>query len=153
MSKIDAKVIKELRDLTGAGILDIKNTLDKFEGNIEKTKEVLMEKAKERAAKKAERSTNDGLVYSYIHNNGKVGSLIYLACETDFVAKTDDFQNLCKEIAMQAATMEYENVNDLLEDDYIRDGSKKIKDLITEAIGKLGENMELVSIVRFKVGA
>ncbi len=153
MSKIDAKVIKELRDLTGAGILDIKNTLDKFEGNIEKTKEVLMEKAKEKAAKKAERSTNDGLVYSYIHNNGKVGSLIYLACETDFVAKTDDFQNLCKEIAMQAATMEYENVNDLLEDDYIRDGSKKIKDLITEAIGKLGENMELVSIVRFKVGA
>lgn len=153
MAKIDAKVIKELRDLTGAGILDIKNTLDEFDGNVDKAKEKLMEKAKEKAAKKAERSTNDGLVYSYIHNNGKVGSLIYLACETDFVAKTDDFQNLCKEIAMQAATMEYKDVDELLEDDYIRDGSKKIKDLITEAIGKLGENMELISFARFKVGA
>lgn len=152
MAKIDTKTIKELRDLTGAGILEIKNALDEFGGDVEKTKEKLMAKAKEKAAKKADRVANDGLVYSYIHSTGKVGSLIYLACETDFVAKTEDFQNLCKEIAMQAATMEYSSAEDLLNDDYIRDGSKKIKDLITETVGKLGENIELVKIARFKVG-
>jgi elongation factor Ts len=152
MANLDAKLIKELRDLTGAGVLDIKNALEKFEGDVEKTKNFLMEKGRERAAGKSDRNAKDGLIYSYIHNGGKVGSMIYLACETDFVAKTEDFQNLCKEIAMQAATVPYENVEELLNDDYIRDGSKKIKDLITDTIAKVGENIELRKITRLKVG-
>lgn len=152
MANIDAKLIKELRDLTGAGILEIKNALEKFENDVEKTKAFLAEKGKERAASKSERAANDGLIYSYIHNGGKVGSMIYLSCETDFVAKTEDFQNLCKELAMQAASISYESVDEMLNDDYIRDGSKKIKDLITAVVAKLGENVELRKVVRLKVG-
>ncbi len=152
MENIDAKLIKELRDLTGAGILEIKNALEKFENDVEKTKAFLAEKGKERAASKSDRTANDGLIYSYIHNGGKVGSMIYLSCETDFVAKTEDFQNLCKELAMQAASVSYESVEEMLNDDYIRDGSKKIKDLITAVVAKLGENVELRKVVRLKVG-
>ena len=110
-----------------------------------------MEKGKAIAAKKASRDASDGLVFTYIHAGGKVGSMILMSCETDFVAKTDDFQNLCKEIAMQVCTGDYENVEELLSDEYIRDGSKKISDLITEAIAKLGENMELRKFVKYTV--
>jgi len=152
MAGIDTETIKKLRDETGAGVLDIKKALDEFSGDVGKAREHLVEKGKERAAKKSDRETGDGLIYSYIHNGGKVGSLIYVSCETDFVAKTEDFQNLCKEIAMQAATMEYSNEGELLEDVYIRDESKKMKDLITETVAKVGENIELKKIARFRVG-
>ncbi|MBI2414819.1 elongation factor Ts [candidate division WWE3 bacterium] len=152
MATLDAKLIKKLRDLTGAGILDIKNALEQFAYDEEKTKAFLMEKGKERAAGKSERNAKDGLIFSYIHNGGKVGSMVYVACETDFVARTEAFQALCKEIAMQNASISYDNVEDLLNDDYIRDGSKKIKDLVSETIAKVGENIELKKAIRFKVG-
>lgn len=151
MAKLDTKAIKEIRDETGASILDIKNLLEEHNGDKEKVMELLKEKAKEKAAKKADREIKDGLVYSYVHGAGKVGSLILMGCETDFVAKTDDFVNLCKEVAMQVASVEYDSIDDLLEDDYIRDSSKKVKDLITEAIGKLGENITLEDFKRFSV--
>lgn len=151
MTKSNMKDIKKLRDLTGAGVLEIKNALEEFKGDFEKVKADLMEKGKVKAAKKADRDASDGLVYAYIHNGGKVGSLIVMACETDFVAKTDDFQNLCKEVAMQVCTSDYESVKDLLDDDYTRDPSKKVKDLITEAIAKLGENIELREFTRYSV--
>lgn len=151
MAKLDTKAIKEIREETGASILDIKNLLEEHAGDKSKVKELLKEKAKEKAAKKADREIKDGLVYSYIHGNGKVGSLILMGCETDFVAKTDDFVSLCKEIAMQATTTDYETVEDFLDDDYIRDPSKKVQDLISETIGKLGENITLEDFQRFSV--
>lgn len=151
MSKLNVEDIKKLRELTGAGVLDIKNALSEHDNDFEKAKEELMEKGKAIAAKKASRDASDGLVFTYIHAGGKVGSMILISCETDFVAKTDDFQNLCKEIAMQVCTGDYENVEELLSDEYIRDGSKKISDLITEAIAKLGENMELRKFVKYTV--
>lgn len=150
--KANVNDIKKLRDDTGAGVLDIKKALEAAEGNVEKAKKALMEKGAAKAAKKqAERETGDGLVYSYIHNTGKVGSMLLMACETDFVAKTDDFKSLCKNIAMQVATGEYESVEDLLNDDYIRDPSKKVAVLITETIAKLGEKIELVKFVKYSV--
>lgn len=152
MPNLDTITIKKLRDETGAGVLDIKKALDEFAGDLEKTRAHLMEKGKARAASKSDRVAGDGLVFSYIHGNGKVGSLVYVACETDFVAKTPEFQTLCKEIAMQAASIEYANIEDLLNDDYIRNESKKIKDLVTETIAKVGENIEIKKICRFKVG-
>jgi elongation factor Ts len=151
MAKLNTEDIKKLRELTGAGVLDVKKALDEFGEDFEKVKKDLMEKGKAKAAKKADRDASDGLVYSYIHNEGKVGSLILMACETDFVAKTDDFQNLCKEVAMQVCTGDYESVGELLKDDYMRDGEKKVKDLITEAIAKLGENIELREFTKYSV--
>jgi len=151
MAKLNVEEIKKLRELTGAGVLDIKKALEKFDGDYEKAKEVLIEKGKEKAAKKADRDASDGLVYAYIHNGGKVGSLVHISCETDFVAKTDDFQKLCKEIAMQVVQGEYESVEDLLADDYIRDGSKKVADLVTETIAKVGENIKLKKFIKYSV--
>lgn len=150
MGKIDVKKIKELREKTGAGVLDIKNAIEKFEGDEEKVLKHLEEIGRKIAAKKSERETADGLIYAYIHN-GKVGSMIHMACETDFVAKTDQFNKLCKEVALQVASMDYENNEELLNAEYIRDSSKTIQDLITDTIAQLGENIELKEFVKLSV--
>lgn len=151
MAKLNVDDIKKLRETTGAGVLDIKNALAEYDNDFEKAKVDLMEKGKVKAASKADRDASDGLVFTYIHAGGKLGSMILMSCETDFVAKTDDFQNLCKEVAMQACTGDYESVKELLDDEYVRDGSKKVSDLITEAIAKLGENMELKKFIKYSV--
>jgi len=149
---IDAEKIKKLRDETGAGILEIKSMLEDVAGDFEKAKEGLMKKVASKAAKKADRIASDGLVFSYIHNGGKVGSMVLISCETDFVAKTDDFKKLCLEVAMQVCSEDYKDVKDLLDSEYIRDPSKKILDLVNEAIAKLGEKIEIVKFVKFSVG-
>ena len=143
--------IKLLREETGAGVMEVKETLEKFEGDIDKARKELMSKVASKAAKKAERDASDGLVYSYIHNNGKVGSLILMACETDFVAKTDDFQKLCKEVAMQVCTDDYKDLDQLLDAEYMRDSSKKLRDLVTEATAKLGEKIELKQFTKYAI--
>lgn len=149
---IDIQTIKQLREETGAAILDIKNTLAKYDGDSQKAKKELMEKGAIKAAKKqAERTTKDGLIYSYIHGAGKVGSMVFLACETDFVAKTEDFQKLCKEIAMQVSSEEFKDTDALLNSEYIRDPSKKIADLINETVAKVGEKIEIKSFCRMSV--
>ncbi len=146
------EIIKKLRDETGAGILEIKNMLEEQGDNYDKTKEELLKKSAAKAAKKSDRVAEDGLVYSYIHNSGKVGSLVLLSCETDFVAKTEDFQKLCKDIAMQVCSEDYEDLEKLLESEYIRDPSKKISDLINEAVAKVGEKIEIRKFAKFSVG-
>jgi elongation factor Ts len=149
---IDIETIKKLREDTGAAILDVKNTLTKYDGDVEKARKELMEKGALKAAKKQEeRTTKDGLIYSYIHGAGKVGSMVFLACETDFVAKTEDFQKLCKEVAMQVSAEEYKDVDALLEAEYIRDPSKTIADLISETVAKVGEKIEIKSFCRMSV--
>ncbi len=145
----DIQLIKQLREDTGAGVLEVKTALEENNGDYEKAKAVLMKKAEAKAAKKADRVTKDGLVESYVHLGGKSGSMILLACETDFVAKTDDFKKLAHEIAMQACTSDYDTVEALVESEYIRDASKKIKDLINEVTAKVGEKIELRKFVRF----
>jgi len=147
----DIKKIKQLREDTGAGVMEVKQTLDKHGGDLEKARKDLMKKVSAKAAKKADRVAGDGLVYSYIHLDGKLGSLILMACETDFVAKTDDFQNLCKEIAMQVCTDDIDNVKDLLKAEYMRDASKTVGDLVTEATAKLGEKIELKKFVKYSI--
>ena len=146
------EIITKLRDETGAGILEIKNMLEEQGDNYDKTKEELLKKSAAKAAKKSDRVAEDGLVYSYIHNSGKVGSLVLLSCETDFVAKTEDFQKLCKDIAMQVCSEDYEDLEKLLESEYIRDPSKKISDLINEAVAKVGEKIEIRKFAKFSVG-
>lgn len=106
---IDINLIKQLRDLTGAGVADVKEALEEAGGDIEKAKDILRKKGQKSAAKRTERSTSEGLIGSYVHSNGKIGVLVEMNCETDFVAKTADFQNLVHEIALQiaAANPEY----------------------------------------------
>lgn len=149
--KMMLELIKKLREETGAGVMDAKQTLEKHAGDYEKAKAELFEKGLAKADTKSDRVTKDGLVYSYVHGTGKVGSLVSVACETDFVARTDEFKKLCHEIALQACSDNYESVDALLTADYIKDESKKIADLIKETVAKVGEKIEIKAFSRFDV--
>lgn len=151
MTQIDLKALKKLRDETAASIADIRRALDEAEGDEKKALAWLKKRANEIAAKKADRETGEGLIESYIHGGGKVGVMVELLCETDFVAKTDEFKKLAKEVAMQVAAMNPEDVDSLLKQDYIRDGSQTIEGLVKAAIGKLGENITVKRFVRFEI--
>ena len=149
--KIDVKLIKQLRDETQASIADCRVVLEEAKGDYEKAAELLKKKGIERAEKKATRETGQGLIESYIHQNGKVGVLVKVLCETDFVARTDDFKHLLHEIAMQIAAMNPKDVAALLKQEYIRDGSVTIENLIKQTIGKLGENIVVKEFSRFEI--
>ena len=150
--EIAAAQVKKLRDETGAGIMDTRRALIEASGDFEKAKEILKAKGAEVVVKKAERKTSQGLIETYVHAGGKVGSMIYLACETDFVAKTEEFKNLAKELSMQVAAMNPQDPEELLEQEYIRAPSKKVKELVSEVIAKTGENIQVKRIVRFALG-
>lgn len=141
--------IKELREKTGAGVMDAKKALEEAKGDMAKAEEIIAQRGLVKAANKADRDVKSGRIYAYIHNTGKVGAMIEVACETDFVANTDDFLTLCKEIAMQVASMDPEDVEVLLKQAYIRDGSKTIEDLVKAFVAKTGENTKIVRFVRF----
>lgn len=138
--------LKKLREQTGAGVGDCRAALEEANGDMKKAQEWLAKKGMERAAKKSDREVKAGRVFSYIHHTGRIGSMVSLACETDFVAKTDDFAKLGHELAMQASATNPETVEAFMEQDYIRDGSKNITSLVKEMIGKLGENIQVVDI-------
>src|SRR5579872_4504971 len=127
---LDVNKIKDLREQTGASISDVRIALDESSGDMTKAKEWLKTRGLEKAGKKKDRETSQGLVVSYIHSGGKVGALVEVLCETDFVARTDDFQGLAKEIAMQVAAMSPKNTKELLSQPYIRDNSQTIEQLI-----------------------
>ena len=149
--KVTALQIKELRELTQAGFSDCKEALEEAKGVTKKAIEILKKKGFEKAVKKSGRETGQGLVESYVHQNGKIGVLVSILCETDFVARTDEFKNLGHEIAMQVAAMNPKDNETLLKQEYIRDSSKTIGDLITEAISKLGENIKLKEFSRSEI--
>ena len=149
--KISVQDIKELREATQAGFSDCKNALEEANGDVKKATEILRKKGFEKAAKKSDRETGQGLVESYVHQNGKVGVLVTLLCETDFVARTDEFKSLAHEIAMQAAAMNPKNAEELLKQEYIRDNSKTIDDLVKETIAKVGENIRIKDFQRLEV--
>lgn len=194
---IDAKRVKELREKTGAGMMDCKKALVEANGDIEKAIDNLRKSGAAKAAKKSSRSAKEGLIYSYIHHGGRLGVLLDIGCETDFVARTDGFIALARNIAMQIAATnpiaiisedisdsvitrekdiyseqakatgkpdnviekivegkmnKYFQENCLMEQVYIKNSEKKIKDLITETIANLGENITLNRFSRFAVG-
>lgn len=151
MAQLDLKAIKKLRDETSASIADCRRALEEANGDEKKALEWLKKRAGEIAAKKADRETGQGLVEAYIHGGGKVGVLVELLCETDFVAKTDEFKQLAKEVAMQVAAMNPEDIDTLMKQDYIRDSSLTIEHLVKNAIGKIGENITVKRFVRFEI--
>ena len=145
---VNLELIKKLREDTGAGVMETKKALEESKGDYETAKRSLLALGLLKAAKKSDREVKEGLVVSYIHTTGKVGALVSLSCETDFVARTLEFQTLAKEISMQAAAMKPQNIEELLEQDYVREPAKKVKDLLIELTAKVGEN---IVIKDFKV--
>ncbi len=146
--KISLEAIKQLREETNAGVADCRQALEESKGDIKKAREWIRRHAITRAEKKSERKVAAGAVFSYVHHNQTLGSLVTLACETDFVAKNDQFQKLGHELAMQVAAAKPTTLPELLKGEYVRDPRKKVAELIKETIGILGENIQIVD---FKV--
>lgn len=149
--QIDIKLIKKLRDQTSASVADCRHALEETNADLSKAAKWLKDQASEKAKKKADRETGQGLVESYTHQNGKVGATVVILCETDFVARTDDFKKLAHEVAMQVAAMDPKDVETLLKQEYIRDGSITISDLVKQTIATLGENIVVKEIKRFQI--
>ena len=195
--EISASLVKELRERTGAGLMDCKAALQESAGDVDKAIEYLRIKGLAKAQKKSGRDTSEGLVYSYIHPGSRIGVLVEVNCETDFVARTDDFQQFVRDVAMQVAAssplgVDREDIpadvvekerevfrtqakeegkpdkvidkivdgrvekffseSVLLDQAFIKDDSKTIRDLVNEAIAKLGENIKVARFARFQIG-
>lgn len=193
--EITAQMVKDLRALTGAGVLECRKTLEAAEGDFDRAAAMLREKGLAVAAKKAERETKEGLIGHYIHTGSKVAALVEVNCESDFVARTEQFQSLCRDLAMQVVAArpnwtrseevpaevveqlqaeavaeaagkpapvvekivagklaKFYEENVLLEQPFIKDESVKVKDLITQAIAKIGENIVVRRFARLEVG-
>lgn len=143
--------IKKLRGETGAGVADCKLALSEAKGDMEKAKEILKKKGLDRAFQKSEREVKAGLVEVYSHN-GKVGVLVELLCETDFVARTGEFKNLAHELALQVASMNPQSLKELLSQEYIRDSFLTVDQLVKSVVGKLGENIQIGRFERYSLG-
>lgn len=197
MSKVTAQMVKELREATGAGILDVKKALDASDGDVDAAKKVLREKGLAKAGKKASRAANEGLIEMYAHPGGRVGVMLELNCETDFVARNEAFQQLAHDLALQIAAMSPrfvsaedvdeaaldaereilrnqaanegrpENIiekiiegrmkkfyeeNCLLEQGFVKDDKIKVKEMVTDAVAKLGENIVVRRFERYELG-
>lgn len=149
--KISVDQIKKLRAQTGAGIIDCRRALQESEGDLKKAVIWLQKRGLEKAAKKLDRPTGEGLVESYIHATGKIGAMVQLSCETDFVAKNEEFKKLAHELAMQVAAQNPKNVAELLKQVYIRDEKMTVDDLIKQAIAKFGENIVIKGFARLEI--
>lgn len=162
---VSAKQIKELRERTGAGIMDCKKALEETGNDIAAATEILRQRGLAKAEKKAQREARQGLVQAYIHTRGRIGALVEVNCETDFVAQTDVFQELAHNLAMQVAATEPslivaedapEGVDPseacLLSQPFIKDPDKTVHDIIAETIAKVGENIQVRRFARFELG-
>jgi elongation factor Ts len=172
--QISTEAVKALREETGAGIMDCKRALTEAAGDVEQAKAILRERGLSAALKRGERETAQGLVEAYVHGGGRVGALVEVNCETDFVARTEEFRQLAREIAMQVAAMNPRFISkddapaevvaaegltpqrveelSLLSQPYIRDDSRTILQLITEVVAKTGENVRIRRFARFELG-
>ncbi|PIX81208.1 MAG: translation elongation factor Ts [Candidatus Pacebacteria bacterium CG_4_10_14_3_um_filter_34_15] len=144
--------VKKLREETGAGMLDCKKALEETKGNFEAAKEVVRKKGLDRADKKADRETKEGYIASYVHSNNKVAALVEILCETDFVARNEEFQRMAKDVAMHVTAMNSKSVEELLKEPFVKDPSKTIEELVKGISGKTGEKLLVNKLVRFEVG-
>ncbi|OGG37973.1 translation elongation factor Ts, partial [Candidatus Jorgensenbacteria bacterium GWC1_48_12] len=140
----------KLREVTGAGVMDCKKALREANGNFDKAIEVIRERGAAIAEKRGERKTGAGVLESFVHN-GRVGVLLELRTETDFVARSEPFQELAHEIVMQIAAMEPENAEALLKQSYIKDESMDVEGLINSVIAKVGENIKVERFCRYEL--
>lgn len=151
MVKIDIKDVKKLRDETGISVMEVRLALEEANGDYNKALAVLKNKAEKIAAKKADRQTGQGIVETYVHGGGKIGVMVMLLCETDFVARTDEFKHLAHEIAMQIAAMDPKDPEVLLKQEYIKDPGMTIEKMVKELVLKTGENIVVKKFDRFVI--
>ncbi len=144
--------VKRLREETGAGVMDCKRALDEAKGDFEKAKGLIKERGLAKAKEKADREAKEGVVEAYVHAGGRIGAMVELSSETDFVARNPDFRELAREIAMQVAAMDPTDVEQLLGQPYIRDASKTIGELVTTIAASTGENVRVKRFKRFELG-
>ena len=147
---ISASLVKELREKTGAGMMDCKKVLTETDGDMDKAAELLRERGITKAAKKSDRIAAEGLVYCYVSDDKKVGVVLEVNAETDFVAKNDEFRKFVADTAKQIATTNPANVEALLEEASLEDSSKTVKDILTDKIATIGENMSVRRFERFE---
>ncbi|MBL7208816.1 MAG: translation elongation factor Ts [Dehalococcoidia bacterium] len=165
--QVSTAAVKELRDKTGAGIIDCKKALLETGGDMEKATEVLNQHGFALAHKKAGRTADQGIIEAYVHQGGKIGAIVEVNCETDFVARTDEFKELAHDLVLQIAAMSPQFVSPeeippetdtepeaacLLLQTFIRDPDKTIQDIITQTIAKVGENIKVRRFTRFELG-
>lgn len=148
---LDIKKLKQLREETDVSFALCKKALEETNNNLSEAKKLLAKWGAERVGEKAAKKTTQGAIFSYVHHNNQVASLVELQCETDFVAKNSDFKKLGTELAMQVASIPAASGNELLKQEYIRDPAKKISDLLKEAILKFGENIKVARFLRWKL--
>lgn len=148
---ISLDLLKKLRNDTSAGVSDCRQALEDAEGNYDKAKKLLLERGLEKAAKKEGKETTQGMVEAYVHQ-GKVGVLVEVRCETDFVARTDEFKHLAHEVALQIAAMNPKNVEELLKGTYIRDPQLTMEALVKQVVAKVGENITVAKFDRLALG-
>jgi elongation factor Ts len=149
---LDLTSLKKLREQTGVSFSVCKKALEEANNDIDAAKKLLTKWGEKKAADKADRATSQGVIASYVHHNKKIATMVELQTETDFVANNEEFRTLAQEIAMQVATMNPENVDELVKQEYVRDPSKTIGDLIKDAVLKFGENTKVSRILRWELG-
>lgn len=148
---MDIQKVKELRQQTGVSVALVTKALKESKNNTEQARELLKKWGADMADKKSGKEAHEGVVMAYVHHNKRMGALVKLQCETDFVAKNEDFQKLAYEIAMQIASMQPKTIDELMKQAYIRDAGKTIETLIKEHITKIGENIKVTELVRFAI--
>jgi elongation factor Ts len=165
--EVTVELIRSLREQTGAGIMECKQALEASQGDLEKAGEALRLQGFADVAKRANRATNQGVVEAYVHTGGRVGAMVELGCESDFVARTDEFKKLAHDLAMQVAAMGpvYVDESDIEEGDsrpaaqvsllqqpFIKDNSSSVEEMLKEAAAKLGENVRVLRFSRLALG-
>ena len=151
MAKINIGDIKKIREITGISIEAVREALENAGGKIEEALKMLKNRGIAVAAKKFERETGEGLIFSYIHSNGKIGILLKLLCETDFVARNEQFKELGHELAMHIAATDPKDTKELLTQPYVRDQDLTVDALVKNYIAKLGENIRISEFCRFEI--
>ncbi len=144
--------VKQLREETGAGMMDCKKALDEAGGDYAKARDLVRERGLAKAEKKADRETKEGYIASYVHATGKNAVMVELLCETDFVGRNEEFRALGRDIAMQVSAMAPETVEELLAQEFIKDGSQTIEQMLKALSGKIGEKLMVGRFVRYVVG-
>jgi len=144
-------LIKKLREETGLSVAECKKALEEAGGDEDKAREILKEKSAAVAEKKSQAEVKEGLVWAYVHNNGKIGVLLELGCQTDFVARNEEFRALANDLAMHIAAMDPAGEAALMDQLFIKDPSKTIDAVLKEKIAKIGENIKINKFVRFSI--
>lgn len=149
---VNISLLKQLREETGVSFSLCKKALEESKDDLEKAKKLLTQWGAEKIKAKSQRTTSQGAIFSYVHHNKMVAVLVEVLCESDFVAANQDFQKTGQEIAMQIASLDPQNVEELMKQDYVRDPKKKVADLIKDAVLKFGENIKISRFVRWELG-